>query len=1270
MKTIDWSRFNSDIFTHFCNALLSFELGNKFVPFSAPGKDGGIDGQMIKDNDHWRFQYKFKTTPTKTALSSLKSDLKNESSKLTSDVSHYFLLTNVELLPSSIAELTSLWYEITGGNVLFEIWDGAKLNTKIIAYPLLRLWLDEGFDTAQLTNYRDYFSSQLANKDPLSPVSLTNYYVKNQSLENALFEFIKSDKIVFNLVGEAGLGKTRAILEFFKVLETLNERWILLVLNSHSINYDSVNYAISGDTNHIILVDDAHTFEDNIIYDLFSLVSKKRDKAKLIMTSRQKGINTTDLPLKEFNLDFVWNYQINALSISDTKSFFLHYLTTSTFKAFIDELVHFSYGKPIVIVAMINAIKNKKEITQLRNDNFLKKYVTNHFNDFISKINLEFNFSKNKILNVISVLALIEPINIHDSDELKQIAQVTGVDVEEVEEIIFYLKNRGVFDGKSSISIKPDLYSDILVSNIESRKLTKYIEYFKNKINNILINLSSSISNNEAEEVLKALSDVYLNSVNFVSNKFNFLDISSTIFKIGGHFPEITKGLITIYIKRLADTKSVFFQELEQLNQNKDSQSAISSIIITNISNHLSSLLINKENYSFVFNAIFEIQDKYNISSILGSIYSFTKVDYYDGFKMERQIDFLHRVKFKEKLLNENETFLLIQVFSSFMKLEFMTTESSIDRKSVSMTTYMVPENENVRLVREKVIENLLNLFQKKNVDYRLTILKILIDIAREIFSNYKNLPHYDGEKEVSKILSFLALDSTEFSSSEKFFLNDQLRFFRFWDKKHQHVDQLQNIKNKLLATSLVEELVHILSRNFDLDRSKSYDEVRKEVSKRISELLTKENPSEIANSLIQAYELKGNKFINLYVFTQQLILKDDNFLMEFYDVLKNGVDTFLFSRIAPDILQKLRNNNSALKIYISLVTNLLELEDSQMDNVFLSIFSSSTDIYSKEIFDFEITFLEKILIKKSEKNGYQIAEMIPTIMAYDPTLGTRVTLDFFEHCHQSHAEYTFMYLNRFNSNYNLTRNLLLQHSLRFSISYEFEMVMNIILRNEGCKVIMDYFDKRFLRLVNILKTKKVYDSYVFVPANNSSALFEDLEHLRPVLFKHAVDWFLSLKDSTVLYFAKSLFEYLADSKELAPALAKVINDLADYYKSNYEIQNRLLTVLQEFIAQDERFIDLILRIFENANSVKTENDSLEDLMSNAYVALTNTGVKIGTPGEPFSQDIILMEILRRKISNYSVFSNTYELLNNAIKSIQSSIDRSNDNIFNNETWV
>ncbi|MGH1516569.1 hypothetical protein [Chryseobacterium sp. JK1] len=158
MKTIDWSRFNSDIFTHFCNALLSFELGNKFVPFSAPGKDGGIDGQMITDNDHWRFQYKFKTTPTKTALSSLKSDLKNESSKLTSDVSHYFLLTNVELLPNSIAELTSLWKEITGGNVLFEIWDGAKLNTKIIAYPLLRLWLDEGFDTAQLTNYRDYFS--------------------------------------------------------------------------------------------------------------------------------------------------------------------------------------------------------------------------------------------------------------------------------------------------------------------------------------------------------------------------------------------------------------------------------------------------------------------------------------------------------------------------------------------------------------------------------------------------------------------------------------------------------------------------------------------------------------------------------------------------------------------------------------------------------------------------------------------------------------------------------------------------------------------------------------------------------------------------------------------------------------------------------------------------------------------------------------------------------------------------------------------------------
>ncbi|MGO4710898.1 hypothetical protein AB4Y90_17675, partial [Chryseobacterium sp. 2TAF14] len=85
MKAIDWSLYNPDIFTRFCNSLIYFEFGHHSIPYSAPGKDGGIDGEMISGNKHLRFQYKFKLTASSAAFSSLKADLQKEYNKITDE---------------------------------------------------------------------------------------------------------------------------------------------------------------------------------------------------------------------------------------------------------------------------------------------------------------------------------------------------------------------------------------------------------------------------------------------------------------------------------------------------------------------------------------------------------------------------------------------------------------------------------------------------------------------------------------------------------------------------------------------------------------------------------------------------------------------------------------------------------------------------------------------------------------------------------------------------------------------------------------------------------------------------------------------------------------------------------------------------------------------------------------------------------------------------------------------------------------------------------
>ena len=85
MNSINWANFSYDEFELFCNALLSFEIGKTYQPFSAPGKDGGIDGSYIGNyidlNGSWRFQFKFSQITRREGFKNLKSQIKSEANK-------------------------------------------------------------------------------------------------------------------------------------------------------------------------------------------------------------------------------------------------------------------------------------------------------------------------------------------------------------------------------------------------------------------------------------------------------------------------------------------------------------------------------------------------------------------------------------------------------------------------------------------------------------------------------------------------------------------------------------------------------------------------------------------------------------------------------------------------------------------------------------------------------------------------------------------------------------------------------------------------------------------------------------------------------------------------------------------------------------------------------------------------------------------------------------------------------------------------------------
>lgn len=1262
MKAIDWSLYNPDIFTRFCNSLIYFEFGHHSIPYSAPGKDGGIDGEMINGNKHLRFQYKFKLTASSAAFSSLKADLQKEYNKITDEVTDYVLITNVQLLPNWIKQLQELWNELSQGKANLVIWEGAKLNTFIVANPLLRLWLNEGFVTMQLTYFRDHFSLQLQS-NPLEAISLNNYYVKNLDLEDSLYDFINSDKILFNLLGEAGLGKTRGIVEFFKILENKpDEKWILLVLSAYNISYDNLFYALSGEGNHIILIDDAHTFEETVIRDLFAIALKGKN-LKLIFTSR-RDMSTS---IKEVYHNRIKTEKIEALNQEQTREILLHYLSNSTLRVYIDELVHFSYGKPIVIVAMINNLLKRKDIKILISDDFLQVYVNNYFKDLISEISKETGYSNNKLLDVISILSLIEPLNINNKDELNQIGNSIDLTNEDLQVIFKILIDKRIVDGQSSIMIKPDLYSDIILSKANRQKLTIWMEYFSDKISNILVNLSSSVPKDENEDIFLAFSQAYLDSIDNVADKIRFFEISSTIFKIGGHFPMITKKLIWKYIEKLSDSENTFSKELIELSENNFQSRSFSNIAISEIVRHLSVLLLNSIHYDFVFDAVFEIQKKFNASLALNSLYNFGKVDYYDGFVMRRQSHFLEKID--NKLFNKNEISLIVQILSSFLKLEFMITESAFDRLSVNMTTFRVPENTNTVLLRQRTIRVLINYFDKTEAeDLRLEVLKNIIEVPREIFSNYKKQPSYNGKEEIDLVLSFLLKNSEKFNTIERNIVGEQLRFFELWDVSKKHSEFLRNLQEALVSKSLTEKVISLLSRYRPLDRKKPYSEIKDDLAVDIKNLVSKESPEGIARALIEAFEIKGNKLTNLYLFTQEIITYDISFLNTFYHELLD--DKVLFKRIAPDIIRAIRDKTGGNSLYLSIIRSLFYSEDSTMNSVFLLVFSSLTDIYDKDFSIMEIEMMKSIINKKAEDNGFEISQLIPTLVNYDYTLGRETAINFFQYCSQIEAEYTFMYL-QYKEAYSLIKELLIEHSYRFHISYEIEIAMNLILKKEGSDLLINYLNRRFLNFVDSIRSMKPYSGVQYLPSNHSSALFEDVEELRTDFFKKALNWFIGIEDKNLVFFARQILSYIASSDQLSDDLQMIVEKKSLDYKEDFNVQNKLMLALEEFIVKEERFIDLILKIYELGIENKSiiDNQQIDQFNAATYSAIINKGVQIGTPGEPFADDLMLLEIFNRKILNYYEFSKTHKLLSNAIASTKDSINRSNNSDFLNETW-
>lgn len=638
MDIINWNNYTPDSFTKLCNALLTFEISKAVKVFSAPGKDGGIDasysGQYGDHSGNWRFQFKFHKVSRKQGYYSLKSELSSEISK-TKNEDYFVFMTNIELLPQEQLELEKLFESekasISPKSKLF-VWDGAKLQTLLIGHPLLIYWLEEGFETAQLQSFETYFKKGIETKN-FAPNTLSNIFIGRETIVSDLEESLDLKKNIVLIQGEAGIGKTRLLIEFFKILRTKNSAWRVLVLANKNVDFDKIKRALSDQHKYILMVDDAHSYDGKDISDLLKISESSNGRVKLFLTARSLQAASSLQHIREYDQEEIFKIDLSRLERGETQAALEPYIKQTSYFHHIGELIHITYGRPILIVAVLRAIHDRTRIETIRETNFLKTYVNNYFDEFHNEFQKLTGTSKLRSKRLLQNIALIEPFNFDDSNVINKLAEIHELHQTEITTALGLLKSHSFVSGRYEQSIKPDYYSDIVLQEIRVPEASKHIMDFGAQLDNIVVNLSSVDEIGADKSAL--LDDILKTYVGWIDkiddnesitneSKISIIGrILNTIGRIVYVKPKIARQALEFYLKN-------FFVAGHPVNlemaSNANSTYLPTDALLHKVTTILSRLFLIPEYFGFVYDASLMLFEMTNEKTFV-PVFNFGKRD-------------------------------------------------------------------------------------------------------------------------------------------------------------------------------------------------------------------------------------------------------------------------------------------------------------------------------------------------------------------------------------------------------------------------------------------------------------------------------------------------------------------------------------------------------------------------------------------------------------------------------------------------------------------
>ncbi|MGO4289875.1 ATP-binding protein [Chitinophaga sp. RAB17] len=1264
MDSINWSNYKEQDFLLFCNALLSFEIGKTFQGFSASGKDGGIDGLFEGSYDEFtgkfRFQYKFRSGVRSQAVSNLKSVVKKELS-LINDENYFVLVTNIELLPQEKKELKDEFdseLQKLGKECSCWIWEGTKLFNLYLQFPLLELWLTDGFNSAQLREYPIVFSKYLT-LEGFKPGTFHNMFIARSADILILESFLSDDRTIALVTGEAGIGKTRLVIEFFRSIIDERDDWSALVLQNRNIEFDKIRKALAGDRNYVILIDDAHTYSPEIIADIKRICDGASNKVKLILTARNLEAFKSLQLLKEYEKDEVLQVRLDNLSRPDTEELFRKYISGSNYENFITELVELSYGKPILVIAMLQAMYEGMPTSEIRKKGSLRGFVTGYFDSFYNELSTLTGWSKLQSKRILQHIVLIEPLNYSDSVIVKKIAEKHNVLGADLSVALKLLIDNGYVDGRWEQSVKPDYYSDIILSEIDQEHVVDFLAGFPEFFENMIINLSSvdEISGVETKALDKMLNSYvgYINGADTIELVHRVLN---TVIKIAPYKPGVAIQAIQNYLNIVSIPEHVIYRELVEIGQfpNYSGDSGLAKV-----QELLVFLLHYSEHYDFVVRKALILYERTGETKI-SNIYAFSRRDVAEKFRFTAQQFIIQHFSKKIKKLSDKEAAFATSAFRQMLNLEFTFTGSSpSDRSTLIITTAYLPSTASVKKLRRSIIDLFIKMYDQSLAQVvTFEILKAILDVPRTILSTQRNEKPYVQNEEIETVFNFLEQKATLFELSERKEVQDKLHLYERWGIDTDLLPQIQKIQLRLHPKNLSEQISQLFTKA-EIDILNPFDKDG-QMSAKCDELIAMSSKEEMAVGLASALEGEAYPPHFFSPFLNRMIDSHPEYAKEFYlHITQNSPK--LFDLYGATLLGGAYFTFKDEDFYWAQV-KALQLRDTEAaDNVLLTVYGRRVPGMTT-IHEADTEVIIKIFNKKRTANNFSLASGLQSLIVAEHPEAMRICREFLSFAGQREAGMFFIWLSdNSKAEEAFLTDLVLNHTQRFSLSYELERSLNRALKFSGSDIVFEYLKSRFDLQMMVLKTQNKLSGYEYVPPGDYSHLFDDcLPDLKQEMFYKAVLWYLELDGPTERYFGKDLLEYLQPGKSLNAELIKWYSFKVEEIGNDLKLIARLMETWSIFHIKDESLVDLVTETFTIAHEYSdTQEESYKLVRQEGYLAITTLGVKSGAVGQPFKVDLDVQALLKNKITTMPDYLPATLFLRDVLKAVEAEINQSFD---------